>query len=886
MPPPPPPPHPFPNPFHHGPPHQQMPAQASRHLQDFPSPGAHGPQQPGSHPNIPPHMGPNRPVEINQDGRQNMGPRQSFDGLTDRLDRLNIDSPRKQMDQMDQIDQNVIDVNRLPGTNTDSTVTYEGWTFHRAEPDTPGEQPTWSRAKKKPMLLSQEELSKLIQRKKKGQTVADQYKSLGNYRRAQVDRLIEDRERQDGDTRFDWDCMYIDSKQKNVRRKGFFEVRYETTSMDVIIRKKLRPDASPKVGSPKAAKKGVPAVVDIHSADTPSDDSESDFGSPPLGGNRRAVQTPGTIPFGSNQGPPPLRRDVTIVPDRQMPGMPQNGPPLHQRPSAEMSPHGPNGPMREMPRGGPQIHQGAPDNPGRPIQGMPRNEQPLHQRPSGEMSPHSPDGPMREMREMPPGGPQIYQRGSDRPMQGMPQNEQPLHQRPSGEMNPRVHILNGHDQNRHGQDGPMHQMPRGGPQIHQRGPDMNTHTQPQPPQGQSPHGPQPHQQLQQPMMHPHAQHPPQKFPNPEMRMPHGGPLPQHQQPQQRGPAGMSPHGPDSRMSDMPRSAPQGHPQGPPGMGPPHAPVPPPAASNFQDPNNKRFGPNPPVEVQNDSGQLPQRRGSQRRRAPQDLPQIINDFPKGHQSHKHTSPKVANFTGKSPKDKGVERWLDEESSLDEEDSELFEHEDDSSATEDSYNIDEKVERHIPGRGSLHHSQHSSRSHSRHEPGYRKHRRSGHRYSGSDGQRYRYSRDSVDIVPARTSRALLSSPSRRQSLTGPVRAPPRLMYSDRPERRDPLPTMAGAGFSSPGYIAREPEYVVDDRDLELERDREIDIGYNDYMRNRMQDASDEIRLRRLAAAREAEYRELKEESRRLERLDRLRRSQRENPRYRNGQILGYD
>lgn len=251
-----------------------------------------------------------------------------------------------------------------------------------------------------------------------------------------------------------------------------------------------------------------------------------------------------------------------------------------------------------------------------------------------------------------------------------------------------------------------------------------------------------------------------------------------------------------------------------------------------------------------------------------------------------SPKVVNnLAGKPPKDKGVEMWLDEESSLDDDDSELFELEDDSSATEDSYNFDEKPERYIPRRrGSLHLTGHPSRSHSRNEPGYRKHRRSGgHRYTGSDGQRYRYSRDSVDIVPARTNRALLPSPTRRQSITGPVRAPPRLTYSDRPERRDPLSAMVG---STPKYRSREPEYAVDDRDLDLERDREFDLGYNDYMRGGMRDAGDEIRLRRLAAAREAEYRELKEESLRLDRMERMRRPTRENPRYSSRRLLDYD
>lgn len=309
------------------------------------------------------------------------------------------------------------------------------------------------------------------------------------------------------------------------------------------------------------------------------------------------------------------------------------------------------------------------------------------------------------------------------------------------------------------------------------------------------------------------------------------------------------------------------------MNHPHAPVPPPAVPNPPGQNHAMFGQNPPIQVINGAGQPPQ------------IPQMLKDFPKEHHRQK-SAPKVVNLTGKSPRDKGVEKWLDEESSLDEDDSELFELEDDSSATEDSYNIDEKFERHIPGRGSLHPSRRSSRSRGRNEPGYRNHRRTGHRYTGSDGHRYRHSRDLVDIVPARTNRALLPPPTRRASVAGPVRAPPRLMYGDRIERRDPISTIAGASFSPTRYKSRELEYPGDERDLDLDRDRELD--YNEYMRDKLQEATDDIRLRR-RAAKEAEYRELKEESERMERLERMermRRPLREHPRYGGRGLVDYD
>ncbi|KAK2767055.1 hypothetical protein FQN54_006373 [Arachnomyces sp. PD_36] len=796
----PPPPHPFPNAgpqYHRGPPHQQMPPQGSPHLQNFPSPGDashHGPPQHGAHQNMPSNAGQNHPMPMHQDGIRILGRRQSFDGLTDRLDKLNIDptGPKKRKGPMEQ---DVVDVKPPTRTNADSPITYEGWTFLKAEPESADQTPTWARATKTPMRLSQDELAKLVQkRKKKGQAAADQYKALGALRRLQVDRLIEDRKRQDADPRFEWHFMYVDSKEKDVRH-NLFEVRYEITAMDVIIMKKLRPDA-PIIKTPKATGKRAPKVVDIHTPGTPIEDSDSEFDMP-RGVNKHAAQPFAAIPINKNQGPPQLRRDVTM--------------------------------------------------------------------------------------------------GPDRPLQGMPQGGQPPHQRPQGEQIPRVQILTPQEENQYGQEGRFHDMPRGGPPPQQRAPEMSPHPQHQQAQGHNPHGPQGHPQQPHPMS-PHGQHP-QNFPGPDRRMPgmpQGGPLPQQQpqqqqqpqpQPQQRGPPDMSHPGMDPRMQGMPRGGPQPHQQGHP-MNIPHAPAPPPTTRNFHDGNNG--GQNRPIEVMNGGGQQPQRNPNQRHSLPQQMPQIIKDFPKEHQRQKHVTPKVVNLSGKSPKNKGFEDWQDDESSLDEDDSELFEDfEDDSSATEASYNVDEKFERHIPGRGSLHPARRSSRN-GRNEPGYRNHRRTGHKYTGSDGQRYRYLRDSVDIVPARTGRALAAPPTRRASIAGPVRPPPRLVYPDRVDRRDPLTTLAGANLSSGRYNPRELDYAADDRDLDLERDRDFDLTYNEYMRSKMQNANNEILLRR-RAAQEAEYREFKEAERmeHLERMDRLqRRPLRDPPRYPGRGYMDYE
>lgn len=119
---------------------------------------------------------------------------------------------------------------------------YEGWMFYKAKPQQPGAWPTWERAVKHRMRLSQEELSKLVQKQARKSTVGAQYKALGELRQGHVDRLIEQRMMEHADPRFEWSCAYADVVEQASKRKDARRGDYETKSMSVILVRKLKPD--------------------------------------------------------------------------------------------------------------------------------------------------------------------------------------------------------------------------------------------------------------------------------------------------------------------------------------------------------------------------------------------------------------------------------------------------------------------------------------------------------------------------------------------------------------------------------------------------------------------------------------------------------------------
>ncbi len=114
-------------------------------------------------------------------------------------------------------------------------VTYEGFTFRKAEPEMFGQTKTWAKAYKVPMPVSHEALLEQVKKKQRKKSVLDQYSELDTLKQAQIDRLIEDKKRQEKDPRFEWKLAALKTETKDIGRRS-----YETTNMQVILARKLR----------------------------------------------------------------------------------------------------------------------------------------------------------------------------------------------------------------------------------------------------------------------------------------------------------------------------------------------------------------------------------------------------------------------------------------------------------------------------------------------------------------------------------------------------------------------------------------------------------------------------------------------------------------------
>ena len=90
--------------------------------------------------------------------------------------------------------------------NSNNTITpfYQGWTFTILDPETPEEKKTWTRALKSEMPVSHTDLESQIQRQReKGITVISQCHKLNRLQRAQIDRLVEEKNKAEKDKRLE-----------------------------------------------------------------------------------------------------------------------------------------------------------------------------------------------------------------------------------------------------------------------------------------------------------------------------------------------------------------------------------------------------------------------------------------------------------------------------------------------------------------------------------------------------------------------------------------------------------------------------------------------------------------------------------------------------------
>ena len=255
-------------------------------------------------------------------------------------------------------------------------VTYEGFTFRKAEPEMFGQKQTWAKANRVPLPVGQGALLDQVKRQQQKKNAIDQLSDLDRLKRGQIDHLIEEKRREEKDSRFEWNVAAVKLETNNIGRHGI-----ETSSMQVILSRKLRATITTTSGQ-GAGKGQAGKLVDLNAPKTVTNKEptkvQADHGPffmpPGMGapaGPKAAVGGQfGQPPFfpqpqGQHPGAKPLNGapmrqghpEVVVVPDQFAAS---KGPPMHQ-PHADFIVM----PDRPPSRGAPRVAQ-------------PHQQQPLH----------------------------------------------------------------------------------------------------------------------------------------------------------------------------------------------------------------------------------------------------------------------------------------------------------------------------------------------------------------------------------------------------------------------------------------------------------------------------------------------------------------------------
>lgn len=119
-------------------------------------------------------------------------------------------------------------------------VSYEGYTFTKCDSKQTGQKETWAVARMAPMPVSQEDLKNHIERHRKRHISAlDEYndEKMKGFKRKQVDNLIRERTKIDGDYGYEYVLASIKLDVRKTKSK-----LSETLSMQVILKRQLRAD--------------------------------------------------------------------------------------------------------------------------------------------------------------------------------------------------------------------------------------------------------------------------------------------------------------------------------------------------------------------------------------------------------------------------------------------------------------------------------------------------------------------------------------------------------------------------------------------------------------------------------------------------------------------
>jgi hypothetical protein len=120
-----------------------------------------------------------------------------------------------------------------PTGPSESSPVYEGFTFLKADPMS-NQSATWTCVERNAMHLSQDEYLKMIQKRAKKRSVAQQYQNLSFHTmRAHINQLVDEQRR--NDPLVEWSLVYVKEHTKLFKARNARRGDYETLSMDVII---------------------------------------------------------------------------------------------------------------------------------------------------------------------------------------------------------------------------------------------------------------------------------------------------------------------------------------------------------------------------------------------------------------------------------------------------------------------------------------------------------------------------------------------------------------------------------------------------------------------------------------------------------------------------
>lgn len=164
---------------------------------------------------------------------------------------------------------------RTSNGNAKKPMSYEGFIFTKVKPEHAGQRETWAVARRAVMPVSQAELRGKVNVKpslfSREKPVMEQFGSLHENQRRQIDRLIDDRMRMD-DPNFEYQLAFIKVEQSNARSSR--------PHMIVILRRKVRPGVPIHPEMPETAIPGPPSeIIDVTGADDSEKSSLNSFGS-------------------------------------------------------------------------------------------------------------------------------------------------------------------------------------------------------------------------------------------------------------------------------------------------------------------------------------------------------------------------------------------------------------------------------------------------------------------------------------------------------------------------------------------------------------------------------------------------------------------------------